>query len=78
MKKIGCISAPEEKFKNIKMFYFLQLVKFEKQSALCFVHFASGAQIKTFSKLEDGTLLKWSTENEELAKSQPLSKNWEI
>ena len=38
-KKIGFILAPDKKVKNIKILYFLQLLKFEKKSSLRFVHF---------------------------------------
>ena len=39
LKKIGFILAPDKKVKNIKILYFLQLLKFEKKSSLRFVHF---------------------------------------
>ena len=41
----GHISAPVQKLRKLKALYFLQLLKFEKQSVPSFLNFCSGAEI---------------------------------
>ena len=46
----------------------------EGKVPLVLLIFSSGTEIYLFSKFEDGTLLMWSTENEKMTITQPLTK----
>ena len=56
--------------------FFSQTFKVEENKVpLFFFNFGSVAEIKSFSKHLDGTLLMWLTKNEKMAISQPQSQN---